>query len=958
MITNSMNAKVKNGMAILEEFLQEKYVENYDKISEQDIKVKGLRDSYPDYFYDPAKDGYGVEHYVTDSEGHALYLINKEGLPDEIKKALSGGNAGEKTYRDYQTLKDVYGVTFDLKVWYSSGDGKINGISSDKLDKDDLTRTVLDSSSELARLISNREDGTITANDVQSIKNIVINDEVSSLEDLFALTSLQSITFDGSKMSNLDGIQNATSLNTIYFKNCNINNYSALSKLGNKLTHLSFYNIDDNELSYFCNGVKEANFGSLTHFAIVGNESYIWYAGDNAGSDGKSDRTITNLLPLSSVGENVFKNVTHLSLQNENISDTIENDKTKYALENLANFSNLNLLRIERNKLTTLKGLEKMNQLQYLYASYNELGKNEIYNTLENREGDTEENRGKNSSLDALSSLSGKTSLNYIYLQGNTKLKWVGYLSECTGIKILHFGSDSTKDCISMIDSEVSKLRDIFNKCGKNKSYPSKYWLSLLDKEDNDLEVKLSGQTITLDQFNELKDYSNIKILDLLNIKIKKSDIDNDLIDNNEKYVNQLVNDVLKNMKNLKYLRLSASSGTSLVNLSEITFLKGVDENNREDDIDLIELAAYGTKISTRRSGEDNTYENGLKLLDKKDGDGERSSFYYCPSLKYLIINEPNTKLSDINDRIVYLVGIDDGGSSYFYGSNYYHFATNNDSVLNSLSQCTGFTKIIMRGGCSSEVNLDFSSTNVTKLVFSFGNYNCNLSLPDSCKEVALEGFNGDLSLANLDNFKLTTHGTNRENLKKLLLSVGADKSIETLGFRVQVLEGNDLGLFEEISQERNSKLKIKELSCQTNTLILDNFKSLDGIEGIDGLESISLDANRYPNLTDIDALYSQKDTLKSLSIAGASISHCGVLADFTNLTYVDLQNNSLSSFYDTDSGERINNIKVICEAVKRGAEKNSVTGTIKLKGNPGVIDWSPYIENQSLWGSGSNYGS
>ena len=81
-----MEAKVKIGIAQLEEFLQEEYVENYDKMSEQDIKVKGLRDSYPEYFYDPAEDDYGVEHYVTDSKGHALYLIKKQNLPNEIKE--------------------------------------------------------------------------------------------------------------------------------------------------------------------------------------------------------------------------------------------------------------------------------------------------------------------------------------------------------------------------------------------------------------------------------------------------------------------------------------------------------------------------------------------------------------------------------------------------------------------------------------------------------------------------------------------------------------------------------------------------------------------------------------------------------------------------------------------------------------------------------------------------------
>ena len=34
-----MDAKVKNGIAVLEEFLQEKYVEYYSEISDQDSKL-------------------------------------------------------------------------------------------------------------------------------------------------------------------------------------------------------------------------------------------------------------------------------------------------------------------------------------------------------------------------------------------------------------------------------------------------------------------------------------------------------------------------------------------------------------------------------------------------------------------------------------------------------------------------------------------------------------------------------------------------------------------------------------------------------------------------------------------------------------------------------------------------------------------------------------------------------
>ena len=38
-ITNAQTANMKNGMAALEEFLQEKYVENYDNILEDELPI-------------------------------------------------------------------------------------------------------------------------------------------------------------------------------------------------------------------------------------------------------------------------------------------------------------------------------------------------------------------------------------------------------------------------------------------------------------------------------------------------------------------------------------------------------------------------------------------------------------------------------------------------------------------------------------------------------------------------------------------------------------------------------------------------------------------------------------------------------------------------------------------------------------------------------------------------------
>jgi hypothetical protein len=210
-ITNAQEASFQTGMAALEEFLQEKYLEIYDKNTNGSSKVELLQHEFEEYFYDPAGNGYGSVHYVTDSTGHALYLIKKSGLPSEISAQLLGGNAGEGKFSDYQGLNDVYGVTSNLKVWYSSGDGTLTGIDSSELDKDDLTRTVLASSSSLASVISKREDGTVSASDIQTIRTLTIDSKssVTSLSDLYVLNNLEELTLKDISLDNLSGIQNA-----------------------------------------------------------------------------------------------------------------------------------------------------------------------------------------------------------------------------------------------------------------------------------------------------------------------------------------------------------------------------------------------------------------------------------------------------------------------------------------------------------------------------------------------------------------------------------------------------------------------------------------------------------------------------------------------------------------------------------------------------------------------------
>ena len=77
-ITNAQNANMLSAIAYLEEFLQEKYVENYDSFTETDrsSKVSILSNVCKEYFYSPAADHIGTANYIVDSE-RACIIFDK-----------------------------------------------------------------------------------------------------------------------------------------------------------------------------------------------------------------------------------------------------------------------------------------------------------------------------------------------------------------------------------------------------------------------------------------------------------------------------------------------------------------------------------------------------------------------------------------------------------------------------------------------------------------------------------------------------------------------------------------------------------------------------------------------------------------------------------------------------------------------------------------------------------------
>ena len=872
-------------------------------------------------------------------------------MPEDVQELLHAGNCGYglegvDRYAAFARLEDVYGVTSSLKVYYVSGDGTFMGIASkDDLDDDTTSRVVLRSSNALAGAIKGDE-SDVTVADIQSVKNLTIDEAagITSLSDLYVLGSLESLTLDGVTLSNLNGIQTATKLSYVYIRKSIIDDgddstykeYAALKSMS-KLTHLYFYDLDDNDLKKICEGIKDANYPNLEYLAFVGNGSYICSTTDGTGNYKSANKSITSLESLRTLKSSCVGNVKYLSLEWNSIQDTEDMDgNTIFALENLVNFPNLYLLRVEGNKLTTLKGLEDKTDLTYLYASLNNLGKNETYTDLttitdvetgEVREA-TDEDRGKNSS-NALWALQFTNELYYLRLNGNPDLKWVSYLANDLKIGYLFFGDGSdARHCINMVDTEVGKIRTILSNCGVNKSYPGKYWLSMLDPTDNELEVNLYNQEITQSQFETLGTYTNIKYLNLKYIKIYEVDDENNkqLITEQDE-INTLVTSVLKKIENLQYLELSAKQGTSFEKLSNLTFLKGVNPSDSTDDISLKELWALGTEITTGVK-DLNGNEISLELLNT-----------YCKEIGVLCINNENTNLQLIESTLKRC--FEKETWSHFY-SQYRNFWTNNVSVFESLSLCTGLTSISFNHlSFSGEGDLDLSNLkDLTYYYVAGGTTFKSLKFPENITTARVSYFAGNIDFSKVKKLKTLSFyadtTTQLDILKNSLETFSPDCEIDYFegNSKIFTLGEKYFKVLDELNKS-SVHLNIKEIALNNQSSNTD-IKSLKGIEDLVNLQIITLKVGTAPDLSDISSLGYISETLKSVNLPNCSISDASVVSQLTHLTNLNLSNNCLAPYVEisntTESGVVVTKWFTVKEICNRMIANTPTDGNRKHK--------------------------
>ena len=753
-ISQAQAANYAQSCAMLEEYLQQYYVQNFEKMESTDgSKVVILQTMKPGWFYSTRLG------YIPDSNGNALYLINKDGLPNDIKKELKGGDAGDGTYSSYAKLIDVYGVTSDLHVYYSSnGVDTMIGVSSDKLDQDDATRSVASTAtgSMGASLLAfdNDGDGKISAQEARTVKDANIDaSNMTTLEELGSLSSLKTLVLRNATLDSLSGIERCPDLYYIYFQNCTIGDYTALTELRNQLTHLIFYSINDTELATICSyakgigdegkGDSTRNFSKLTNFAVVGcvdTEDMFSTAtpggrGTNNYMDSatKSTKTITSVANLDKLSTATKNKITYLSIRNNNIS----------SLSGIGNFSNLVCLRTEYNTLTSLAGIESLSHLEYINAQSNSLTslytvrntnnlKYLIINTnrltslagLENASNlsqlyaygnlfgkDIETTTKANT--DSMKAISGKTNMSILDLRNNTTLKWIDYISTDTGIRYLQLSGNTGMDATSF-----GGIRNIINLC-EYVNYPDSYALSLIDPSTTNLDLK--NRTMTVSVFESLmptfeangttpkSGLHSIKKLDLYNINLTT--------DSGTKLTateaNSEINKVLESLKTLNYLRVGADNTTySSSSLSTIGFIASGKVTG------LIELDLINVNVTDLSNM--NNYATSIRTL------------YLNISNSAFSFSNSQTMLNNLyNNSMTY-----GGLVSKFYGYNAGLVIRNSNlsSKLAGLSSVIGFYIYSNSGLGFENVVVDLSGCTSLKYISGYRSFtNCtNLILPQS----------------------------------------------------------------------------------------------------------------------------------------------------------------------------------------------------------------------------------
>ncbi len=879
-ISRAQSARYLQSVAVLQEYLQQKYVEYVEDADNYNTALDLLKSKQPQYFY---RNNQG---YVLDSEGHALYLINKEGLPVEIKNQLTGGDAIYAN--EFYSQKNVYGVTSDLQVYYcTNGTDTIVGLSKEDLDKDNPLEIIYDADSILAQIVNGGTSG-LSNQDLKSIIELTIdsNDKVPLITELKNLHSLKTLTLKDVSISKLSGIEDCTKLSVVNIQNCTVEDYSKIAD-SSTITAIYLINTNDEEVNKFTDiakGIGGKAIPNLKYLGIYGSSSNI--------------STVTDISGLANLEEQTQAGIEYLYLQNNSLT----------SLSALSGYTGTKYLKVEYNKtLTSLNGISGMSNLEYLYAMECNLGY------------ELESNSGANEAIDSISGLAIKNLLYYVDLRNNPNLKYVKYLGEAHKKADSSYGDITLEyvylsGCTSVLD--VSTITNVLANCGSNYNIENQFSKNII--ADNTVMLNLNNQTLTKSEFEQLKDKKQLKYLSIDGIKLKNND--GSTMSNSD--INDLINTVLSTNSNLENL-----SSRNITALETIEFVKSTPN--------LIEILLSGTKVTTGKI-------NGLELLNV--------NCPYLVTLaadeENIDLSKIQPCLNKTVNTIDYIIGkeeyerlwIEEGKEkSHWLGSNNRSSFTTSKKVLATIVNCHDLEHLVLYDTNNGTTDiLDMSGcTNLKALGVQYGYLIAKL--PSSLIYYHGDnsgGFRCDFSLCNkLEYINLWNQNGNQVAFNNIVEDLNNNTELQYICL--------DRFYIDDLSAIRvwNNKTKLKEVK------IWDDFgnyyknhydgsrltfTTLNGLENLTNLENLTigwnnakLDISALSNLTNLVNLELNDNyitdisplknliNLEKLNLHGNDITDISALLNMSKLQVLDISSNKVSCLYPIANAHKINKLNI-----------------------------------------------
>lgn len=918
-ITQAQNATYMQSISALEEYLQTEYVKYYDESEDYTNKIELLSSKIGNLCL---KDG--TKNYVIYG-GKMYYLINKKSLPEGLQNQLKGGDTTE--YSKYIRLMDVYGVTKDLKVFYSKdGSDSILGTASDLELDPNTPLSKLNSNSEMKSAIEeilnnmgidvDNERG-ITVGNVDGVNEITLDgtkNNITSLSGISELSKLKKVTLKNMKLSDLDGIQACTLLNYLYLYNTEIENYNYLAQsLNLQSLYINFENSKfdcNNQIVKLGEGLKNSEISKLNKFGIFGFDilSKTWDSSKGLREDGFSDTyclrdyvdsrssKLTDISAISNFSNSIKSSIQYMYLNN---NDLTENG----GLASLSGFTNLEYLTIANNKnLTNLDGLENL-KLKRLYAQSCNLqtiegirGNNnlEVLSIKSNKNltslsgieysfnnsnncTNLKELRASGCKLNDISALKD-SKIEYVSLssQNENVLYDVSNLQNCSKIKNLYLAGNT-----NIQESDIILIKNIILTCGTNYSLDKKYSLVFLEQA----KCNLKDYNLKSEQFTLLKNNTNILELDLTN----NNNLTNDDFEN-----------VLSTCTSIKKLIINSPNLTTINFIKKLPNLWYLDIRgcSNLDDLGVLEELANAKKLKI-----------GEILLDNDKID----------------LTKIQNAMNDIYSRYVY------GGQN---GIKLY-----TKKLVKELENCTELTSIKTYGsGVASNVDLDLIKlTKLTSVQVCTTKW--NMKFPKSLQNYSSDSGNGvhDFSLCeNLSRISWSFGVPTNEEFSQMFSTIKNNQNKElTISFSQITFSDGTLDLsnlknsnvknieFIISNEFKNSSLKsiITNLDIPNlQKIIINNYFGINNIEFnlLSNLKSLQISSSALDSLDGIRNV----STLTNLKIANSKLGALGDLSLLSNLEYLTINNNNIGS---------LNSISTLSSLILLNVSNNSISDLTPL---------------------------